>query len=56
MDFLECYRKAGKIASTVRENAREKNHIGSTMFKICEEIEIEIRKKEQSPHFQSMLV
>ena len=51
MDFLECYRKAGKIASAVRENAREKNHIGSTMFKICEEIEIEIRKKGAEPAF-----
>ena len=39
---FENYVNAGKIASMVRENARKKNHIGRTLFEICESIENEI--------------
>ncbi len=40
--ILENYILAGKIASKARENARGKNHIGRTLFDICESIENEI--------------
>ena len=40
--ILENYLLAGKIASMARESAREKNHIGRTLFDICESIENEI--------------
>src|SRR5712692_6795795 len=39
---IQDYISAGKIASEVRENARKKYHIGSTLFEICESIEKEI--------------
>jgi methionyl aminopeptidase len=42
---IQDYINAGKIASEVRENARKKNHIGSTLFEICESIEKEIIQK-----------
>ena len=52
MNFLlNCYQKAGKIAAEVRENARRKNHIGSTLFEICESIESEIRERGAAPAF-----
>lgn len=51
MNFLECYQKAGKIASEVRENARKKYHIGSTLFQICESIESEVRTRGAAPAF-----
>jgi methionyl aminopeptidase len=51
MDFLESYRKAGKIASRVRENARKKIHIGSTMYEICQQIEAEIEMMGGKPAF-----
>jgi len=42
---LQDYIVAGKIASEVRENARRKNHIGSTLEEICNSIEKEIHNK-----------
>jgi methionyl aminopeptidase len=49
--MLDNYIHAGKIASTVRENARKKNHIGRTLFEICESIENEITLLGGSPAF-----
>jgi methionyl aminopeptidase len=51
MDFLECYLKAGKIASEQREKTRRKDHVGSTLLTICESIEREIREKGGMPAF-----
>ncbi len=42
---IQDYITAGKIASEVRENARKKYHVGSTLFEICESIEKEIEQK-----------
>ncbi len=42
---LQDYINAGKIASEVRENARRKNHVGSTLEEICNSIEKEIISK-----------
>ncbi|MDE1832784.1 MAG: type II methionyl aminopeptidase [Thaumarchaeota archaeon] len=42
---LQDYINAGKIASEVRENARRKNHVGSTLEEICNSIEKEISDK-----------
>src|SRR5574337_758456 len=42
---IQEYINAGKIASEVRENARKKYHVGSTLFEICESIEKEIERK-----------
>jgi len=42
---IQDYLSAGKIAAEVRENARKKYHVGSTLFEICESIENEIAKK-----------
>ena len=42
---LQDYINAGKIASEVRENARKKNHVGSTLEEICNSIEKEIISK-----------
>lgn len=42
---IQDYINAGKIASEVRENARKKYHVGSTLLEICESIEKEIRSK-----------
>jgi methionyl aminopeptidase len=49
--ILENYIVAGQIASTVRENARKKNHIGRTLFEICESIENEIALLGGNPAF-----
>jgi methionyl aminopeptidase len=51
MDFLECYLKAGKIASEQREKTRRKDHVGSTLLMICESIEREIQEKGGMPAF-----
>lgn len=48
---LECYLKAGRIASDVREMARRKSHVGSTLFEICESIELQIRERGGQPAF-----
>jgi methionyl aminopeptidase len=50
MNF-DSYLRAGKIASEVRENARRKNHVGSTLFEICESVESEIRSRNAEPAF-----
>ncbi len=42
---LQDYINAGKIASEVRENARRKDHVGSTLEDICNSIEKEINDK-----------
>lgn len=42
---IQEYINAGKIAAEVRENARKKYHVGSTLFEICESIEKEIEQK-----------
>jgi methionyl aminopeptidase len=42
---VQDYINAGKIAAEVRENARKKYHVGSTLLEICESIEKEIEKK-----------
>ena len=42
---LQDYINAGKIASEVRENARRKNRVGSTLEEICNFIEKEIERK-----------
>jgi methionyl aminopeptidase len=51
MNFVDCYQRAGKIASVVRERARKKYHVGSTVFRICESIEAEIRELGGAPAF-----
>jgi methionyl aminopeptidase len=48
---LECYLKAGKIASEVREAARKKYHVGTTLFDICETVEAQIRSRGAQPAF-----
>jgi methionyl aminopeptidase len=50
MNF-ECYLRAGKIASEVRENARRKYHVGSTLLEICESVEAQIRSRNAEPAF-----
>ncbi|MGN6629073.1 MAG: type II methionyl aminopeptidase [Candidatus Nitrosocosmicus sp.] len=47
----ENYINAGKIVSKVRANARNKNHIGRTLFEICESIENEITSLGGHPAF-----
>lgn len=49
--ILDYYVKAGKIASLVRENARKKNHVGRTLFEICDSIEKEIESLGGAPAF-----
>src|SRR3989454_2141283 len=43
--FIQDYTSAGKIASEVRENARKKYYVGSTLLEICESIEKEIEQR-----------
>ena len=42
---IENYIKAGKIAGEVRENVREINWVGKTVFEICEYVESEIKNR-----------
>src|SRR5712692_5121489 len=42
---VQDYISAGKIASEVRENARKKYYVGSTLLEICGSIEKEIAQK-----------
>jgi methionyl aminopeptidase len=46
-----CYLKAGKIAAEVRERARKRYHVGSTLFEICESVEAQIRSMNAQPAF-----
>lgn len=50
MNF-ESYLRAGKIASEVREGARKKYHVGSTLLEICESVESQIRGIGAEPAF-----
>ncbi len=51
MDYLECYRKAGKIASEVRKNSKTENHVGRSLFEICESVEYDIKRLGGTPAF-----
>jgi methionyl aminopeptidase len=51
MNYCDSYEKAGRIASQVRENARKKYHVGTTVFQICESIESEILELGGAPAF-----
>ena len=42
---FDDYIKAGKIAGEVRENVRNTNWVGKTVFEICEYVEGEIKKR-----------
>jgi methionyl aminopeptidase len=42
---IQEYLAAGKIAAEVRENARKKYYVGSTLLEICESIEKEIEQR-----------
>jgi methionyl aminopeptidase len=48
---FECYLQAGKIAAQVRESARKKYHVGSTLLEICESVEAQIRSMNGQPAF-----
>ena len=50
MNF-QSYLQAGKIAAKVREDARKKYHVGSTLFEICESVEAQIRSLNGQPAF-----
>ncbi|MEW6605258.1 MAG: type II methionyl aminopeptidase [Thermoproteota archaeon] len=50
MNF-DSYLQAGKIAAKVREDARKKYHVGSTLFEICESVEAQIRSMNAQPAF-----
>lgn len=42
MNYLQCYQKAGQIASEVREFARKTNYIGRRLLDICDTLENKI--------------
>lgn len=48
---LDNYIRAGQIAAQVRENARKKNHVGRTLYEICDSIESEINELGGRPAF-----
>ncbi|MEO9319173.1 MAG: type II methionyl aminopeptidase [Nitrososphaera sp.] len=48
---LDHYICAGRIAAAVREDARKKYHVGSTLFQICDSIERQIREMGGEPAF-----
>ncbi|HEX7033745.1 MAG TPA: type II methionyl aminopeptidase [Nitrososphaera sp.] len=50
MNF-DSYLRAGKIAAKVREDARKKYHVGSTLFEICESVEAQIKSMNAQPAF-----
>ena len=51
MEVFNIISEAGKIASEVRENARKKYYVGSTLLQICESLEEKIRTKGAMPAF-----
>ncbi len=51
MDSFDCYVKAGRIASLVRENVRKNDNTGRSLYDICEQIEQEIISNGGSPAF-----
>ena len=48
---LDDYAKAGKIASEVREIARNSDWVGKTLYEICESVESEIKSRGGSCAF-----
>ncbi|MBA2267938.1 MAG: type II methionyl aminopeptidase [Nitrosopumilus sp.] len=48
---LDNYIRAGQISAQVRENARKKNHVGRTLYEICDSIESEINERGGKPAF-----
>jgi len=48
---FDSYLRAGKIAAKVREDARKKYHVGSTLIEICESVEVQIRSMGGQPAF-----
>lgn len=48
---IEDYKKAGKIAAEVREDARKRYHVGETLLSICEHVEGMIRERGAEPAF-----
>lgn len=51
MDYLDCYQKAGKIASEVRKNTKKKYHVGSSLYEVCESVEHDIKMLGGLPAF-----
>lgn len=51
MDYMQCYQKAGRIASEVRETARNTNYIGSRLLDICDALEYKIKRLGGLPAF-----
>jgi methionyl aminopeptidase len=51
MEYLQCYQKAGKIASEVRETARNTNYIGIRLIDICDTLEKKIKVLGGLPAF-----
>lgn len=51
MDYMQCYQKAGRIASEVRETARNTNYIGSRLLDICDALENKIKQLGGLPAF-----
>jgi methionyl aminopeptidase len=51
MDYLQCYQKAGRIASEVRETARKTNYIGRRLLDICDTLENKIKVLGGLPAF-----
>ena len=51
MNYLDCYHKAGKIASEVRENSKKKHHVGRSLYEICESVEHKIKVLGGNPAF-----
>jgi len=48
---FDCYVRAGKIASVVREEQRRKYHVGRTLLEICESIEGRINEMRGAAAF-----
>jgi methionyl aminopeptidase len=48
---FDSYLRAGRIAAKVREDARKKYHVGSTLFEICESVEDQIKSMGGQPAF-----
>lgn len=51
MDYLQCYQKAGQIASEVRETARNTNYVGRRLLDICNALENMIKALGGLPAF-----
>jgi methionyl aminopeptidase len=51
MDYLQCYQKAGHIASEVRKTAGTTDHVGRTLLEICDSLESQIKRLGGLPAF-----